>query len=782
MTGEEREGSLSAYRLGLERESGARLWEIARELGADANLGPKVSSRTAAAEILDRLRDAKAMRVLLAGLSEGARALLGLLALTEGVDWPPAGARFALECLDFRADESLRELADRALIVEVEDGEFVAARSASAETPGSASKNGETRLIAHPNALAQAKTILPDPRPLRAFATTRQVHGREADGLEPLIRLAGLWQRVLESPPRRSRQGTIYKRDRERFEDDPAAAGPIADALEPLPDMAMLWLSLAGEVGLIQADGESDRLVAASAEYWAENAVHLPQMIAARWLSLWSWHETHGFQEEGRAGVARPVLAAPFLRLAALCRLASLSAEDWIALEDLAAALDRQRPGWDRLALTDAGPVAAPAGDRTGSGIDLLKGVLLGAAYQFGLVRAAEKPVGGGTLIQITEMGRYVLRLGPPPQPREGFEKFLYVQPNFEVVAYRQGLTPREIGRLARFARFVRVGGALELKLTPESVYQGLEGGLTAAEIGEYLARHGSKAPAESVLDAIATWSDRRERITYHANATLVEFADADALEEALSAWDAEETLDKKPTRINDRMLLAADDRSIPFGRFRQISARDYRREPEVCVTVEEDGVTLRLDPERSDLFIDAELAKFAEELPLQKGDATRAVPRRRFRITVDSIARGLSDGLSPRNLEHWFARRAGSVPPPAIELLIAAASRPKTVLSAERTVVLNAPAPELIDGLLQHPRTGPLLGERLGPTAIVVPIETIVALQKTLEALGFVFEADFQAETLARPSKSKPRGNPPEESRRPDEKKSVLNAEPGVS
>ena len=53
---------------------------------------------------------------------------------------------------------------------------------------------------------------------------------READGLEPVLRLAALWQRVDEVPLRQTQQGTLYKRDRERLEDDPVLAGPIADA------------------------------------------------------------------------------------------------------------------------------------------------------------------------------------------------------------------------------------------------------------------------------------------------------------------------------------------------------------------------------------------------------------------------------------------------------------------------------------------------------------------------------------------------------------------------
>ena len=81
-----------------------------------------------------------------------------------------------------------------------------------------------------------ARLVLPDGDPPPAAGPVRQV--READGLEPILRLAAVWQRVDEAPLRQTQQGTLYKRDRERLEDDPVLAGPIADALEPLPDMA----------------------------------------------------------------------------------------------------------------------------------------------------------------------------------------------------------------------------------------------------------------------------------------------------------------------------------------------------------------------------------------------------------------------------------------------------------------------------------------------------------------------------------------------------------------
>ena len=105
--------------------------------------------------------------------------------------------------------------------------------------------------------------------------------------------------------------------------------------------------------------------------------------------------------------------------------------------------------------------------------------------------------------MQLTALGRYVLATGPTPPPRPTFEQFLFVQPNFEVIAYRQGLTPQLVGRLSRFAWWSQIGAALELKLTRESIVLGLDGGLTAESMLEMLTRHSQRPLPAGVIDAV---------------------------------------------------------------------------------------------------------------------------------------------------------------------------------------------------------------------------------------------------------------------------------------
>jgi hypothetical protein len=716
--------SLAAYRSALKRYDGARLVEMLKGVGT-VERAPKAS--VVPDRLADHLAEPRAAGAAVSALGPAARAALGLLALVEARSWPAAGLVHTLKLLGADPVAAVVPLLERGLLAARPgpDRPPVDDFARLLEGPGAAG----VELIPHPSATSAARTILPQgPGPAPA-GPIRQV--READGLEPILRLAALWQRVDEAPLRQTQQGVLYKRDRERLEDDPVLAGPIADALEPLPDMVRLWLELAKGVGLVAAVPGTDRLEAATAEYWADHAVHLPQMVAARWLALRGWHEQGGMQEPD----APALLALPFVRAAALLWLATLAEGEWVAVDDLAEHFERLSPGWDRATLFGTEEMAGAATNPLGS-------LLLGPAYQLGLVRAAEEVPSGRRVVQVTALGRYVLALGPPPPPRAAFEHFLYVQPNFEIIAYRQGLTPALVGQLSRFARWVQLGAALELRLTPESIYRGLEGGLPPEGMLERLGRHTARPMPAGVAEALKTWSDRRERVSYFAAATLIEFASADALRAALADWPANGGR-PAPVALSDRLLLVEDDSAIPFHRFRLTGSRDYRRPPEVCLEVEPDGVTLALDVGRSDLFVDAELARFADELTREPPTPGAGLPRRRFRVSPASLARASVDGQTASGLARWFAQRAGTDIPPAIRLLLHAAGPGSPPLQTSRPLVLNVPTPELLDGLAQHPLTRDCLGDRLGPTAAIVPDDAIERLRRALESLGLLLEAD---------------------------------------
>ena len=193
------------------------------------------------------------------------------------------------------------------------------------------------------------------------------------------------------------------------------------------------------------------------------------------------------------------------------------------------------------------------------------------------------------------------------------------------------------------------------------------------------------------------------------------------------------------PIAVAERFLLVEDDQSPPFDRLRLTSSRDYRRPPEICAIVENDGVTLSLDPSRSDLLVEAELSRFADLLPPQYAERQHGAGQelRQFLVTPASLRRGMARGISSSQLAEWYTRRTGGEVPPAVRLLLLAKASRVPSLKAARLLVIELPNADLLDGLLQHPSTSPLLGKRLGPSAVVIAENHLPSLQKALKDLS---------------------------------------------
>ncbi len=271
------------------------------------------------------------------------------------------------------------------------------------------------------------------------------------------------------------------------------------------------------------------------------------------------------------------------------------------------------------------------------------------------------------------------------------------MQPNFEVIAYRQGLTPLLVGRLSRFAWWSQIGAALELKLTRESIVLGLDWELTAETILDLLTRHSQRPLPPGVTDAVLNWASRRERVTYYAAATLIEFGSSSERDAAIAFWPT--CHETAPIMVAERFLLVENEKTVPFDRLRLTSSRDYRRPPEICAIVQPEGVTLALDPARSDLLVEAELARFADLLPPAHSEREPARPpqRRQFIVTPASLRRGTTRGMSADQIVEWYVRRTGSGVPPAVRLLLLAKTSRIPPIEAVRMVVLNLPTSALL-------------------------------------------------------------------------------------
>jgi hypothetical protein len=538
---------------------------------------------------------------------------------------------------------------------------------------------------------------------------------QETDGLEWLLRLAVLWQQVSAAPLRCTQQGEFFKRDFERLGQDALLNAAPADRLADVPDAAFLAIALAEQEGIL-TDSDGEWRAGPLPTVWEKG---LAATLEALWTDLprlSAWNPLDGW----RGFAAQTGNPFPSAYLLAFLLLARLPEDAWVHPETIEQWILTQHPYWANESL------------RPSRQKPWLETFLLGVAYQLRLVQVMPPPVspsgtgpdpeGGGWRVRLSPTGRWLLGLTEAPNLETVHTQTLLVQPNLQIIAYRQGLTSSLIARLTQFAAWEGLGAACTLQLQPETVYRALEAGQSFDSIRRTLEQHSTRGVPPAVLDSLRTWSNKRDRITVYSSATLLEFGSAEDLNEALGRG-------LPAARLSDRLAVAASEEAIEFRHFRLTSTRDYALPPEKCVQVEPDGVTLSVDGARSDLLLETELPRFAELI------GNFSTGRRQYRLTPASLSAARAAGMTRTMLEMWFHQRAGQPLPPAARLLMTAGEAEAPHL--RHHLVLHVADEEMADGLMQWPQTREWIEERLGPTALVVRQENVPALCEQLRAVG---------------------------------------------
>ncbi|HYV35292.1 MAG TPA: helicase-associated domain-containing protein, partial [Gemmataceae bacterium] len=445
----------------------------------------------------------------------------------------------------------------------------------------------------------------------------------EADGLDLPLRLAALWQMVHAVPLRRTQTSGFFKRDLERLQGDPKLNDAPPDSLAEIPDPALLAVVLATQEGLLK-DVAGELQAGVFPTPWDKG---LQATLASLWtaaLQQDAWNAQDGWRPEPPA--ANPY---PSMWLLALMLLSRLPADGWTSCDSLEKWLTKHHPFWQ-------GPKAACG----------LAAFLLGVVYPLRLIQTAREGK-GPWLVRLSPLGRWLLGLGPVPT-FPTFPQTLLVQPNLEILVYRQGLSPALIAHLTKLANWQTLGAACTLQLEPQSVYRALETGESFESIQQTLQRHGMKPTPDTVINALRTWSNKRERIRVYTAGALFEFNSPEDLADALARG-------LPAVRLSEKLAVVANDQNIDYRHFRLSATRDYALPPERCVEVDDDGVTLAIDLAKSDLLIETEVRRFAEPL-----DRSSTNGRRYYRMTPTTLASTRDSGLSLQTLDTWFFQRSG--------------------------------------------------------------------------------------------------------------------------
>jgi hypothetical protein len=561
-------------------------------------------------------------------------------------------------------------------------------------------------VFVHPAVLVRARGFLSrgrKPPEDKLGGLTPPAQGVVTDGLEWPLRLAAVWQQVRTTPIRLTQANTLFKRDFGRLQADPVLAAPFAEAAD-VPETGVLALFWAAAAGLL-TETDLELRSASFPEAWDRGLWTTLAELFAAFFTIDTWDPLRGY------GVTdNGVSPTPTAGLIALARLASAAPGTWVPAEDLAAWLWEHHPGWPGTLTKDV---------QKQYGTPWVEAFLLAIAAPLRVVESARAD---GWQFRLSDFGRHLFVGEPEPPPPAAFPQTLLVQPNAEVLAYRQGLTPQLIARLSRFARWKQVGPACTLELCADETYRGLESGLTLADVTQTLDRHGMRPVPANVADLLRRWADKRERITVYSSATLVEFASPADLDTAVARGIVS-------VRLTDRIGLTADGGEPDFKHLRLIGNRDYEAKPQQCVLVADDGVTLTVDAAQSDLLLEAEVGRLADPVP---GDNPAV---RTYRVTPDTLRRVVAGGMSLDDLERWFVARTGEPLPPAGRLFVVGPGvSPPT---AARLIVVQFPTAELTDGVVQWPATAAFVERRLGPAAVVVADEQLAEFRDVLREIG---------------------------------------------
>ncbi len=331
---------------------------------------------------------------------------------------------------------------------------------------------------------------------------------------------------------------------------------------------------------------------------------------------------------------------------------------------------------------------------------------------------------------RLTETGRAVF--GAPevvPASVQREQKFLVIQPNFDVIAYlgqADALSAGYLGRLAE-SDSSSMGPVHTFRLTQVSIYQAQESGLSQADIVDFLRKHSEREPPPNVIQAIADWSVKRERLTLRSGVTLVAFA---------TTAERDTFLKRHPgTSCGERFAItsgALTDKLIGGKSLRADPRSNARR----IFTMDEEGLIRSERP--IDIVQQAQLRRIAVRTP--EG----------WQISGDSIRQAASWGLKPTWIRRELYDLLEAPIPDLIEIAIDAWTGKNPTLELTEAILLHVSDLTQYQTIATSRRLRPFLLGTPGPHWLAVAQGTRKKFTAILEELGYKVNAGTAMETLS--------------------------------
>ena len=353
-----------------------------------------------------------------------------------------------------------------------------------------------------------------------------------------------------------------------------------------------------------------------------------------------------------------------------------------------------------------------------------------------GLVAIARDAANEVVAFRLSPSGAHLLGLADeaPAIENSESEKPLIILPNFEIMAYTEAAHLPVLYQLERFATRERAERVAHYKLDRDSVYRGLQDGLSAREMREFLERHSRSGLPQNIAYSLDDWQKLWERVAVRASASIVEAESEAELDAFLATLPTDGATKLAPcwAVIEPRYVEVA--RNILESR----GARgfDYSIETEQAFTTSE-SLEIAVPTANLDLWLRAKLEQFADEAPAVKGKA-------RYQITRASVERAAKNGVKAEAILE-FLRETGT-PPLAANVTLSVrgwGGAVKPVALGSMQILVAAPA--VIEQLASIEELKPLLWLGL-EGAILVNAADVPKLKTQLKQRGISF--DGQAET----------------------------------
>jgi hypothetical protein len=340
--------------------------------------------------------------------------------------------------------------------------------------------------------------------------------------------------------------------------------------------------------------------------------------------------------------------------------------------------------------------------------------VALGLVERGRLGRAASAP----HAFRLTDLGRAVFGAPEVPLPPEPpGQRFLIVQPNFDVLAYLDRADASSAGFLGRIAESdsATSGPIQTFRITKTSVYQAEESGLSQAQIHEFFEQHSQRPPPANVLQTIADWSVKRESLTVRWGVTLFGFA---------STTDRDAYLKDNPgTACGERFVLAHERGKKPLAVASPLVTNHLlggRRTWEL----DEQGHIRTTEP--SDIVQSAYLRRIAR--PTAMG----------WQVTAETIRQAAAAGMKPPLIHRWLEDHLAHPTPSLIAHAIDAWLGKGGAVELTDAILLHVPDEAQFHAIQSSRRLRPFLLDSPGKHWLLVEPKARKKLTASLQELGF--------------------------------------------